>query len=1170
MGNMLPRWHRVWGLVCLALCLNVAAEKLAPNRRQDVSSTITSAQRNPEIETTSTPTAPSSGSGSSSVEVTPTTSTETTVAPSAINGNSPSNTTVNNNPVPPGELPLQPRLTPGWGVAGAIMLITGAVYALTGIKNTLLHPFFSAAYLASLSTTVLIVYVMTLPVSDAIQGAYVVAVICTGIILGGAATLLKELTEGLGCLLGGFCLSMWLLTLHDGSLIAALSGKVILIGVLTLATFGLTFSRYTREYALIGSISFSGATVTVLGIDCFSRAGLKEFWAYIWAVNGSLFPLATVTYPLTKGIRVEIAATIILSFVGVISQLKLWRVIQERRAKRAEEEAEAQGQRDAEEANLGQQIEEQTARERRRWEATYGDAPPVSSSSSGDSGSLDEKKHRYSQTVKSTDEKEDVLSDTTAPGSPPMVPPKEPVDGLVVNDGSRVMVRVAGDNSLPPMTEANEKKVLVEGAADGEPKPTSDTSVRNSQRLSHIPQIVPLPFHVSDEAPTDDGDRSSIATFADDDGSIKLSKRGSLNSLGNRLSVGSGNLLRSLSERSQRSAKAKGNSRDVSPISNLGESREQLMEKPKNEDDVKSTAAMADDMSVFDDAERSYKNRKPGRAIEFTAELAGKTSKGNSTAASGVRPRPGFLKGGLVDARPISEAETVATDILTPPGSQQETKDNTAQKEQSGSRTDAESKSSTPKQPRSEASSMASNPGSLTKDRLPSGLSKIALSYRTNEWAKHLSQAETPEPDKFLEDEAVQNNEAAAPVDLESLQQTAQNGAPAPRRMSITPSNAQTFSRTNSQMSMNGTGSTLNRKRASSLSVATAQAPETGLRMSPVTSTFTSTNTNPMGYSFRTKSGNTSRRASRDIIVAPEPIAEEHGDEEQPITSSVRNSSVMQPDDPILPRRISWTSPPPAAGIVSYSAPQTLLGQREMLLRNKSQPALPAPGLTDMTQYPPPTKPPSEAGSAHNYPTQNSYAIQDADDMPLSQRKHILRQNSMMSIASMGGAGPSRSASSLAILHGQRSMTPTADDTHFDSHQPQRHARLPSQAARDAKLANFRQSVAEDLRSSTSPPARNGRETPLMVSASMTSLIQGVNGSPIRPTANDGDTVRQSLEQSRNMMLSQREAEAQRREVERLDKERSERLFVEQMRRGGLMGAHREAMRKMQSAARDH
>lgn len=91
-----------------------------------------------------------------------------------------------------------------------------------------------------------------------------------------------DVTEGLGCLLGGYCLAMWFLVLTPGGLIKSTAGKAIFIACFTLGAFGFYVSHWTRAYGLIGAVSFAGATVIVLGIDCFSRAGLKEFWLYIW------------------------------------------------------------------------------------------------------------------------------------------------------------------------------------------------------------------------------------------------------------------------------------------------------------------------------------------------------------------------------------------------------------------------------------------------------------------------------------------------------------------------------------------------------------------------------------------------------------------------------------------------------------------------------------------------------------------------------------------------------------------------------------------------------------------------------------------------------------------------------------------------------------------------
>ena len=109
-----------------------------------------------------------------------------------------------------------------------------------------------------------------------------VAAVLTGLIFGALSLIFKEVTEGLGCLLGGFCLSMWFLVLRPGGLIASQTGRAIMIGLFSAVGCSLAFSQYTRNYGLIFGSAFAGATITIIGIDCFSRAGLKEFWIYIW------------------------------------------------------------------------------------------------------------------------------------------------------------------------------------------------------------------------------------------------------------------------------------------------------------------------------------------------------------------------------------------------------------------------------------------------------------------------------------------------------------------------------------------------------------------------------------------------------------------------------------------------------------------------------------------------------------------------------------------------------------------------------------------------------------------------------------------------------------------------------------------------------------------------
>lgn len=130
---------------------------------------------------------------------------------------------------------------------------------------------------------------MSTPVSDAIQGAFFVAAFVTGLIAGALSLIFTEVTDGLGCLLGGFCLSMWFLVLRSGGLIHSTTGRAIFIGIFSFGGFSLSFSHHTRTYGLIVCIAFAGATIAILGVDCFSRAGLKEFWLYLWSACRSVF-----------------------------------------------------------------------------------------------------------------------------------------------------------------------------------------------------------------------------------------------------------------------------------------------------------------------------------------------------------------------------------------------------------------------------------------------------------------------------------------------------------------------------------------------------------------------------------------------------------------------------------------------------------------------------------------------------------------------------------------------------------------------------------------------------------------------------------------------------------------------------------------------------------------
>ncbi|KAM3512311.1 hypothetical protein MY11210_004024 [Beauveria gryllotalpidicola] len=1161
---MFLRPIRIWALLCLVLALQLAtARSFHAIRRADDATPTTHA---PASATTRSPmetekeqggkkddnskTGPSSDAGGSvTAAATSTlniTASETSTGTTTPTPSSTGNLTFLNATIPRGELPLAPNLTPGWGIAGTIMTLTGLVYALIGIKNPWVHAFFSAAYMAALGVAVLIVYLMNVPLSNALQGGYVAAIILSGCVAGTAAMFFKDLTESLGCALGGFCISMWLLCLVPGGLLHSTASKAIFIACFTVVGFGFYFSRFTRDWSLLIFIAFSGATISVLGIDCFSRAGLKEFWAWIWALNDNLFPLGADTYPVTRGIRVETAAIIIIFLVATMSQVRLWRLVREKREKRAALRAEGRRNLQEEEEIAGRQIEEANTRDRAEWERVYGDggAESVTASQLSD-GRVHEKdlSHSNVYVVKGRSGDATEMSDLSECSHSAM-------DQLMAGEGDEggVTVRV-GTDDLPEgvaneMYEGDEKGLVNESnaqglsaaqhSATGETR-TSRISTRsnrvsgntaasgrvlaNSQTVTLSPEIVPLPFSVPQRHLTQ-SERSSVATFADaeDDATLTTPRRTERSSVVKRLSQGSADLLRNLSQRSERSNHTPELAR------NGGGSTEMLLTEtePHHQDqDNESLAATMDVESVSGGQRRSLdmddddvNEVDPETVVEDAAALEERLD---------------------VDAK-VTQANGTAVDQSRVTAKKAKRQSMTSQNKTTGP-TESEDPDQAVSPPQSEVvksvASEVSGPVGLTRERLPSSMSRVALSYRTNEWAKHLSNADLPDVDELPVEKPARTkkatNERVKPVDVQELQRTAKDGAPAPA-----------LPRSQSRLS---TMSTASGKPQTPIPTDTEpiQVANSGASAIPrETSRFISPKDTTPIPRLRSVSSTNMRKSSPTVRSIPEegqnlsalPAAREQ--EEQPS----REASPVLEAGPFL-------KPTGASGIVSYSSPQTLLGQREIFLRSKSQGSL-VSSVGDMQAAPPPPMTaPSDAGSLHNYPMYASAFASDPDEIPLSQRRSMI----LSSRLSMNESSHSldRAGSRAGSSHGG------ADNLAFNSHQPKRTSVLPSSAAREIQLANFRLSVSQELRAGKSS---GGRESPF---TSTNSLLGGREAE-----------VQRNIEMQRHVLLGQKEAEAQRREMQRRDKESSDRAFDDRMRRGELIDAHREAMRKMQRSASKH
>lgn len=510
-----------------------------------------------------------------------------------------------------------------------------------------------------------------------------------------------------------------------------------------------------------------------MGIDCFSRAGLKEFWVYLWNLNTNLFPVGATSYPVTKGMKVEIAAIIVIFLGGIVSQLELWKVIQERRQNRVDEQIQDDGLTDLEQAeeDVARRIADRILRERKQWEDVYGDNVPPPGVPRKDSGVTDVESQRKVTTSIHRSDKDSIEMS-------PMPSPNKVGSGMAMkNNGGAVIVQVARDNIDETRLTIEEQLQQTNdySTPKSEPKWIAPDGEQRSLQISSkhvmipgqssIPEVVPLPFQVPKSAAGDEDDRTSVATFADED----------VHRHSKHLSASS-TILRKLSRRSNRSSR--------SFTKGAGESSEDLV-IPRAidiEDDRRSSlAATVDGLSDDENmpSPRSSIDQTPNtediRIIVDAPEVMSPIS--TPTLNRIVEDYPG------TKARPFSET-TASTNILDFETSQPSPLPALLDRSLTSSTDPAASLKvntvvdDTVKVAEVEKTIPAASRASITRDHLPSQLSKVVMSYRTNEWAKHLEGADNPELEELKHIEYPSAPiEAAAPVDIQGLQQTAETPA---------------------------------------------------------------------------------------------------------------------------------------------------------------------------------------------------------------------------------------------------------------------------------------------------------------------------------------------------------------------------------------------------------
>ncbi|KAK7531313.1 uncharacterized protein J3D65DRAFT_110390 [Phyllosticta citribraziliensis] len=1042
-------------------------------------------------------------------------------------------------------LPLEPKVTPAIAIAGVVLIISGALYTLIGIRNPWVHVGFSAAFGAALAVTVLIEYLMNPPVTDAVQGAYFVVVVVTGLVVAGIAKLFTDITEGIGCLLGGFCIAMWFLVLKPGGLIPQKAARGVFIGCLTAVCYCLSFNKHTKLHGLIVCISFAGATITVLGIDCFSKAGLKEFWLFLWGLNENAFPLSTNTYPITRGIRVELAGIVIFSLFGIVSQMKLWKVVRERKAQKDAHRRAQDHERDRVDTEMGQKNLSELNRDKAQWELLYDDKPGDGTALQYlDSGIGSAAPSMRKATTVSLQEIGRSESDgsikshhiaTNGRESDAQLLPSPPSHGCdeiqqIDSNGRPLTTPVPQVPSHPKQTDSTEEPQLPEVRQD------DAVSKSNLPEVSEVPSVVPLPFAIpsANSSRSDAEVLSSVASVPDEvvEDSIPVDDAESLRDL----AIFSDEALVIPHVDDDKASSIAATLDDLNdqvaslpPLSRAGTPFSALLQ------DEKETCAhdesLQDGLRLDDDTIENFKVLQA--VVEDSYSIGNEdVTKTGELARQSTEPDERLeVSGSIADpiTRPTAPNDTEKCESIE---DRLQSGPSTFPDDEHASENEAPSQRST-----NRSGNAHSAGGGSLKDHLPDNkLSKVAQAYRTNEWAKYLSLADQPELEPIPEPSS-----PGIKVDVGALTETPTSAGGSTPQPESRETKLARQSKDGSQASSSvKPGKTPLTARSSSDGYVpyvvrngqTTPAPEATATLPRNSPLMHAPPKRPISTTHRSSSGSSNRYTIRSSISpAVQNLAHLRSSSSPGHNALVEQALVEHPRDEIAQAADRRHSRRPAP-IPTTLPVETLLGQRKDMMRNKMHSTSFNSTATASPVVSSGSRAPSETSSIRE-----KLSKKDPDEMSLRERKMLLDQERQSGLAQRKHTlqmqqqmllqqQQQRPTQSRTGVHGPRAHKPH----NFDSHQPVRD-RGPDREKEMETWGHWRQSLHQATQ-------------------------------PVQVVAAD--------EGRRGAMISERNQAKMWQLKRQMDDRERETRVGERMRTVDWQNAHRDHMRRIQAAANKH
>lgn len=831
-------------------------------------------------------------------------------------------------------------------------------------------------------------------------------------------------------------------------------------------------------------------------------------------LNNNLFPLGTNTYPVTRNIRVELAITVIVSVFGVIAQMRLWKVIKERRLKEETSRKEAERKNEEAEAELGRQLEEKNLRERTEWENMYGNGAG--------------KEPSMTETAVAEDSRRD------SDGFESTTQENEKGNSFEMKDIS-APEHAAGASESGRNLDAVEE-VEPEGLEEHHDGHTNQPEEQKGQiEVEHDGPPTARPVTMWPEPILSEDNGSEHGAVVGSEPGTPRSKRFSGKSLMKRLSWRSGNgvngpLSTKLNEKSESEealvVQDDANSSVLGVVDDVSSICLSVVSDCHAAKDLKTHEEAVTDGSpaknVLAEVNEAELNSQAPRVTQTEVEdqLAsslppqtgneendhGPTQRGNhfqihqdddieepghtAVADNQDESQPKKTERFVLQVQPNTQQERPSDqEIKDAPG--EENIEQTDEGNQAPDARQAEAEAGgDPQQPDAEHAErdldsvsqakplkkISARLDASTVKEIPAQTSMVVNSFRTNEWAKHLADAEIPdiEPiqlDSDLPESSAEDGEAAAPVNVEGLLQTPLNGLPPPiiNSPEQTPAGPEQTRRRSSASMAPSSGVPRSKTKNSIYDMSGARSPP------PMARNISSASL--LSLQERDEKAGPIRSISTPFLTITTP------NQEQEASDSPR-----------------WSGPPPLlavrADMVRNRMSSTSLRYDPYASRSQSRLSLADPALIAS----PPLSIPEERDEHVG-----TDAAEDADDVPLSKRRAMLQRQTM------------RSPSAMSI----QSIEPVRSSTQNP----------PGSGRSAAVMAAWRQSVREDL---------SQRRDPLSNLSSPAASAKSE-----RPRAPWG-----SVQQMNDSSAAHVET-----------------AIADRMQRGSMTDLHRQAMRRMQASA---